>query len=44
MTLRRPIRSLRMALRYWKPYRLTLDIPGRPDIRAWLWWNYEVKR
>ena len=32
-----PYRSLRKALRYWRPRRLTLK--HNPRIHAWLWWN-----
>jgi hypothetical protein len=40
MVLKRPIRTLRMALRYLTPTRLTL--PHNPPIYAWLWWNYTI--
>ena len=40
MALRRPIRSLRQALRYCWPKRLTLA--HGPRIYAWLWWNYQL--
>jgi len=36
--LARPIRSLRVALKYWWPKRLTLS--GHPRVHAWLWWNF----
>ena len=26
---------------YLTPRRLTLDLPGRPDIRRWLFWVWE---
>lgn len=32
-----PYRSLRKALRYLRPRRLTLK--HNPRIHAWLWWN-----
>lgn len=38
MVLKRPVRNLRNALRYWRPKRLTLS--HHPRIHAWLWWNY----
>jgi hypothetical protein len=38
MVLKKPLRSLSMALKYWLPHRLTLDC--HPRIHAWLWWNY----
>lgn len=38
MVLAKPIRSLRIALRYWLPKRLTLK--SNPAIYAWLWWNF----
>ena len=37
MVLKRPIRSLRGALRYLFPKRLTIS---PPHVYAWLWWNY----
>ena len=40
MVLKEPRRSFRMAIRYWWPKRLTLNLPGRPRIHAWLWWNF----
>lgn len=40
MVIKRPIRTLRQALRYWCPARLTLRLPDRPRIHAWLWWNF----
>ena len=43
MVLKRPIRHLLVALRYLWPQRLTLNLPDRADIRAWLFWNFEVK-
>ena len=33
-----PRRSLRKALRYWHPHRLTLR--HNPRVHAWLWWNF----
>jgi len=36
--LKRPIRPVRMALRYWRPRRLTLKY--YPGVYAWLWWNF----
>lgn len=38
--LSRPIRSLRVALSYWWPYRLTMDFANRPAIWTWLWWSW----
>ena len=38
MVFKRPIRTLRTALQYWLPKRLTLG--HHPRIYAWLWWNY----
>lgn len=38
MVLAYPRRSLRRALRYWRPKRLTL--PSNPRVHAWLWWNF----
>ena len=38
MVLKKPTRSLRMALKYWWPKRLTLK--HNPRIHAWLWWNF----
>lgn len=35
MVLKRPIRSFRIAMRYWYPKRLTLGVC--PRIHAWLW-------
>jgi hypothetical protein len=40
LVLAKPNRKFHIAIRYWKPYRLTLDRPGNPKIMAWLWWNY----
>jgi hypothetical protein len=41
--LKKPRRSLRMALHYWFPHKLTLthnsDGTPRQAIYAWLWWN-----
>ena len=46
MVLKRPIRSLTIALRYWRPTQLSL-IPhpyapykGFRHCYAWLWWNF----
>lgn len=36
--LAKPIRPLRIALQYWRPYRLTLS--HNPHVHAWLWWNF----
>ena len=36
--LKRPIRTLRVALRYFIPRRLTLDC--NPRVHVWLWWNF----
>lgn len=36
--LKRPIRTFKMALRYWYPKRLTMKY--NPRIHAWLWWNF----
>ena len=33
-----PHRTLRIALRYWFPHRLTLA--KNPRVHAWLWWNF----
>ena len=38
-------RRFRMVLKYWHPYRLTMegnDSMGKPypAIYAWLWWNF----
>jgi hypothetical protein len=38
MAMAKPIRSLKSALRYWYPKRLTLE--HNPRIHAWLWWNF----
>lgn len=38
MVIKRPIRSLWMALRYIIPKRLTMR--HNPRISAWLWWNF----
>ena len=46
MVLKRPIRSLRVALRYWYPTRLTLGpyvflgMEYKAHCWAWLWWNF----
>lgn len=32
-----PKRSFRIAMRYWRPKRLTINDPA---IYAWLWWNF----
>lgn len=37
MCLVRPIRRLKIALRYLYPKRITLKC--NPRIHAWLWWN-----
>lgn len=34
----KPVRSIKMALRYILPRRLTLR--RNPAIYAWLWWNF----
>lgn len=34
---KRPVRRLRVVLRYWWPRRLTME--HNPPIYAWLWWN-----
>lgn len=40
IVLKRPIRSLKIALDYAIPKRLTLkDIP---PVYAWLWWNFTL--
>jgi hypothetical protein len=39
MVLFRPLRSLRMALHYWRPRQLTIGYD--PRIWAWFWWNFE---
>lgn len=31
-------RSLKIALRYWWPHRLTMKY--NPRVHAWLWWNF----
>lgn len=36
--LAKPLRSIKKALHYWKPTRLTLKV--NPRIHAWLWWNF----
>jgi len=36
--LKIPHRSIKMALRYWYPKRLTLK--SNPRVHAWLWWNF----
>jgi len=36
--LKKPIRSIRIALKYWWPRRLTLK--DNPRVHAWLWWNF----
>ena len=33
-----PLRSIRQALRYASPKRLTLK--SNPRVHAWLWWNF----
>ena len=38
LRLARPIRSLKKALQYIVPRRLTLK--SNPRIHAWLWWNF----
>ena len=40
IVIAKPIRRFRWALRYWFPRRLTLNLPDRPRIHAWLWWNF----
>jgi len=32
--------SFRVAMRYWRPYRLTLA--HNPPIYRWLWWNFTI--
>jgi len=38
MKLKRPARSMRNALRYIVPRKITLET--NPPIYAWLWWNF----
>jgi len=38
IVFKKPLRSLRQALHYWLPRRLTLK--HNPRIHAWLWWNF----
>jgi len=38
MVLAKPIRTIKQAIRYWFPYRLTLKHNKR--VHAWLWWNF----
>lgn len=51
MKLKRPLRSIRMAMRYWWPKKLTLDrtinekgeyVVNQVRVYAWLWWNYQI--
>jgi hypothetical protein len=36
--LAKPTRTVRRAMRYWRPKRLTLK--ENPPVYAWLWWNF----
>lgn len=38
MVLAEPKRTLKKALSYWFPWRLTLK--SNPRVHAWLWWNF----
>lgn len=38
IVIAKPIRSLRIALRYIIPRRLTML--HDPRVHAWLWWNF----
>jgi hypothetical protein len=38
IVLAKPLRSIKKALKYIVPKRLTLK--GNPRIHAWLWWNF----
>lgn len=44
MVLFKPLRSFRIAMKYWWPRRLTKNLTAEPGkelyISAWLWWNY----
>jgi hypothetical protein len=38
IVFKKPFRTLRQALYYWHPKRLTLK--ENPRVHAWLWWNF----